>query len=168
MTVYAALMAALMAVGAFLAVPIGPVPIVLQNLFVFLAGLLLGSRWGLVSVLVYILAGGLGLPIFAGGMGGIGRLVGPTGGYLIGYIPAVYLIGLISEKESSRALWDVSAMIVGTFVVYACGVTWLKILSGMTLGKTVAVGMVPFLIGDTIKIVAAVPIARAVRPIIKK
>ncbi len=168
MTIYAALMAALMAVGAFLAVPIGPVPIVLQNLFVFLAGLLLGSRWGLASVSVYILAGGLGLPIFAGGMGGVGRLVGPTGGYLIGYIPAVYLIGLISEKGSRKALLDVLAMVIGAFVVYACGVTWLKILSGMTLGKTLAVGMVPFLIGDAIKIVAAVPIAKAVRPIIKK
>ena len=168
MTIYAALMAALMAVGAFLAVPIGPVPIVLQNLFVFLAGLLLGSRWGLTSVLVYILAGGLGLPIFAGGMGGIGRLVGPTGGYLVGYIPAVYLIGLISEKVSSKVLWDVSAMIVGAFVVYACGVTWLKILSGMTFGKTLTVGMAPFLIGDAIKIAAAIPITKAVRPIVNQ
>ena len=168
MTVYAALMAALMAVGAFLAVPIGPVPIVLQNLFVFLAGLLLGRRWGLASVCVYLLTGSLGLPVFAGGMGGAGRLVGPTGGYLIGYIPAVYLIGLISEKGSGKALLDVSAMLVGNLVVYACGVTWLKILSGMTFPKTLTVGMYPFLIGDAIKILAAVPIAKAVRPIIKK
>ena len=167
MTVYAALMAALMAVGAFIAVPIGPVPIVLQNLFVFLAGLILGSRWGLASVLVYILAGSLGLPIFAGGMGGIGRLVGPTGGYLIGYLPAVYFIGLISEMGRHKVKWDVAGMIIGAFAVYACGIVWLKILSGMTLGKTLAVGMYPFLIGDAIKIIAAVPIAKAVRPIIK-
>ncbi|MCK7505939.1 MAG: biotin transporter BioY [Desulfobacterales bacterium] len=77
--VYASLFAALTAVGAYLFVPIGPVPIVLQNMFVFLAGLLLGSRWGLASVAVYLLAGICGLPVFAGGTGGIGRFVGPTG-----------------------------------------------------------------------------------------
>ena len=91
MMVYASLFAALTAVGAFLALPIGPVPIVLQNMFVFLAGLLLGSRWGLASVGVYLLAGAVGLPVFAGGLGGLGRLIGPTGGYLIGYLPTVFI-----------------------------------------------------------------------------
>ena len=76
MTVYASLMAALTAAGAYLSIPIGPVPIVLQNLFVFLSGLLLGCRWGLASVGVYLLAGALGLPVFAGGAGGLARLVG--------------------------------------------------------------------------------------------
>lgn len=85
MMVYALLLAVLTAAGAYLAIPIGPVPIVLQNLFILLAGLLLGSRWGLASVRVYLLTGALGLPVFAGGLGGIGRLVGPTGGYLVGF-----------------------------------------------------------------------------------
>jgi biotin transport system substrate-specific component len=97
MTVYASLMAALVAAGAYLAIPIGPVPIVLQNLFVFLSGLLLGPRWGAASIGVYLLAGSLGLPVFAGGVGGIGRFVGPTGGYLLGFLPAVYVIGWISN-----------------------------------------------------------------------
>jgi biotin transport system substrate-specific component len=92
MMVYASLFAALTAVGAFLAIPIGPVPIVLQNMFVYLAG----GRWGLASVGVYLLAGACGLPVFAGGLGGISRFIGPTGGYLIGYLPAVFLIGKIS------------------------------------------------------------------------
>ena len=69
MLIFASLLAALMAAGAYLAIPIGPVPIVLQNMFVFLAGLLLGGRWGLASVAVYLLTGALGLPVFAGGMG---------------------------------------------------------------------------------------------------
>ncbi len=99
MTVYASLLAALMAVGAYIAVPIGPVPIVLQNLFILLAGLLLGSKWGLASVAVYLLAGALGLPVFSGGTGGIARFAGPTGGYLLAYLPAVYLIGFISERK---------------------------------------------------------------------
>jgi biotin transport system substrate-specific component len=96
--VFASLLAALIAVGAFLSIPIGPVPLVMQNMFVFLAGLLLGSRWGLASVAVYLLAGTCGLPVFAGGAGGIGRMVGPTGGYLLGYLPAVFIVGTIAER----------------------------------------------------------------------
>lgn len=164
--VYASLMAALTAAGAFMAIPIGPVPIVLQNLFIFLTGLLLGARWGLASVGVYLLAGACGLPVFAGGLGGIGRIVGPTGGYLIGYLPAVFVIGLISGKGGGRAAADVLAMILGTVLIYGTGVTWLKILTGMTWSKTLAVGMFPFLIGDGLKIAAAVPIARALRPLL--
>ena len=95
MSVYASLLAALMAVGAYLAIPIGPVPVVLQNMFVFLAPLVLGRRWGLASVCVYLLAGACGLPVFSGGMGGIGRFAGPTGGFLVGYLPAVLLIGML-------------------------------------------------------------------------
>ena len=166
MTVFAALFAALTAVGAYLALPIGPVPIVLQNLFIFLAGLLLGRRWGMTSVGIYLLAGAFGLPVFAGGMGGLGRLIGPTGGYLIGFIPAVYLIGLISEKHK-HPTFDVLAMICGTIIIYICGVGWLKVVTGMTWGKTLAVGMLPFLPGDALKIAVAVPIARSLRPVLK-
>jgi biotin transport system substrate-specific component len=166
MTVFAALFAALTAVGAYLALPIGPVPIVLQNLFIFLAGLMLGSRWGMASVGVYLLAGTCGLPVFAGGMGGIGRLIGPTGGYLIGFIPAVYLIGLISGKQK-RPAYDVLAMICGTMVIYICGVSWLKVVTGMTWAKTMGVGMLPFLPGDALKIAVAIPIVRALRPVMK-
>jgi biotin transport system substrate-specific component len=165
MIVFASLLAALMAAGAYLAIPIGPVPIVMQNMFVFLAGLLLGSRWGLASVAVYLLAGACGLPVFAGGLGGIGRIVGPTGGYLIGYLPAVFIIGYISGRGTVRIGDDVLAMICGTVVLYACGVTWLKILTGMTWTKTLTVGMYPFLIGDAIKIAAAALIVKGLRPI---
>ncbi len=114
MTVYASLLAALTAAGAFMAIPIGPVPIVLQNLFIMLSGLLLGSRWGFASVAIYLLAGACGLPVFAGGTGGIGKFAGPTGGYLIGFLPAVYVIGLISEYgyKSKEILFDIIAMIL--------------------------------------------------------
>ena len=167
MLVFASLMAALMTAGAYISIPVGPVPIVLQNMFVFLAGLLLGSRWGLASVGVYLLAGACGLPVFAGGMGGIGRIIGPTGGYLIGYLPAVFIIGYISEKGSHRIALDIVGMLLGSIVLYACGVTWLKTLTGMTWTKTLAVGMLPFLVGDALKIVAAGAIAKAIRPIIR-
>jgi biotin transport system substrate-specific component len=166
MTVYASLLASLTAAGAYLAIPIGPVPIVLQSLFIFLSGLLLGSRWGVASVGVYLLAGALGLPVFAGGVGGIGRFAGPTGGYLLGFLPAVYVIGLITEKTRKCVVFDVFAMVCGSIIIYSCGVSWLKILTGMTLAKTMVVGIYPFILGDVLKIVAAVPIAKALRPVI--
>jgi biotin transport system substrate-specific component len=164
--VYASLMAALTAAGAYIAIPIGPVPIVLQNLFIMLTGLLLGGRWGLISVGVYLLAGAVGMPVFAGGTGGIGKFVGPTGGYLLGFAAAAYLIGIISERGRGRAVVDVLAMLVGTLVIYLFGVAWLKVVTGMTISKAFAVGMLPFLIGDALKIAAAIPIARTLRPMI--
>ena len=167
MMVFASLLAALMTAGAYISIPVGPVPIVLQNMFVFLAGLLLGCRWGLASVGVYLLAGACGLPVFAGGMGGIGRIVGPTGGYLIGYLPAVFIIGYISARGAARISFDIAAMICGTIILYACGVTWLKTLTGMPWSKALTVGMYPFLVGDALKIVAAAAIAKAIRPIIR-
>lgn len=167
MTVYASLFAALIAAGAYLAIPIGPVPIVLQNFFVMLAGLLLGGVWGMGAVGLYLLAGAVGLPVFAGGTGGIGRLLGPTGGYLLGYIPAVFLIGILSEKGKGKIFIDVLAMICGTVIIYAFGVSWLKTVTGMAWGKALAAGMYPFLPGDILKIVAAIPVARTLRPFVQ-
>jgi biotin transport system substrate-specific component len=164
--VYASLMAALTAAGAYIAIPIGPVPIVLQNLFVMLAGLLLGRRWGLISVSVYLVAGAVGLPVFAEGTGGLGKFIGPTGGYLVGFAAAAFLIGAISEKGRGKVVVDVLAMIAGSLVIYLFGVAWLKVVTGMGLAKAVSIGMLPFLPGDAVKIVAALPIAKTLRPII--
>jgi biotin transport system substrate-specific component len=159
-------MAALTAAGAYIAIPIGPVPIVLQNLFVMLAGLLLGRRWGLISVSVYLVAGAVGLPVFAEGTGGLGKFIGPTGGYLVGFAAAAFLIGAISEKGRGKVVVDVLAMIAGSLVIYLFGVAWLKVVTGMGLAKAVSIGMLPFLPGDAVKIVAALPIAKTLRPII--
>ncbi len=168
MMAYAAMFAALIAAGAFLAIPIGVVPIVLQNLFVFLAGLLLGKRWGLWSVAIYLLTGAVGLPVFAGGAGGIARFAGPTGGYLIGYLPAVWLIGWISESTRKTPFFQVAAMVAGSVVVYACGVSWLKVVTHMNWPKAMAAGCYPFLPGDALKIAAAIPITKALRGIVRK
>lgn len=164
--VYSSIMASLMAVGAYIAIPVGPVPIVLQNLFVMLAALLLGRRWGFISVCVYLLAGAVGMPVFAGGTGGLGKFVGPTGGYLIGFALAAYCIGTISEKGKGNIIIDVAAMIIGTIIIYAVGVSWLKVVTGMSFTKSISVGMLPFLLGDALKIAAAVPIAKALRPML--
>lgn len=164
--VYTALMAAFIAIGAFVAVPIGPVPIVLQNLFVLLAGLLLGPRLGAASVGLYLLAGACGLPVFAGATGGLGRFMGPTGGYLLSYLPAVVLVGAVSRLGKGRWTVDLVGLAAASLVVYAVGVPWLKWVTGMPLDKAVTVGMLPFLIGDAVKIAAALSIVRAVRPVL--
>ncbi len=172
LTVYSSLMAALIAAGAFIAIPVGPVPIVLQNMFVLLAGLLLGRKWGSASIAVYLLAGAVGLPVFSAGRGGFAHFAGPTGGYLISYLVVVYLVGLLSEKTVPRfqeypnrqLIADMIIMVAGSCVIYAFGVPWLKFVTHMPWSKAIAVGAFPFIIGDTVKIVAAALIARMIRP----
>lgn len=168
--VYASLFAALIACGAFLAVPIpiSPVPIILQNLFVLLAGLLLGGRWGLASVAIYILAGAVGLPVFTGGKGGVAHFLGPTGGYLVGFAAAVFATGSIARQTETSTGRDITAVIVGTLCVYAFGVPWLKAVTGMPWEKAFLAGMVPFLPGDGLKAASAVILARALRPVIQR
>jgi len=167
MTVYTSLFVAFIAIGAFLAIPVGPVPIVLQNMFVLLAGIILGPVWGVACVAIYLLIGLAGLPVFAGGTSGIGKLFGPTGGYLLGYLPCVFVTAGISKGLGKKLASDIIAMVVGSLIVYATGVPWLKVVTSMTYEKALTVGMYPFLIGDALKIIAAAFIAKTVRPVIK-
>ena len=164
--VLASLLAALIAVGGYIVIPVGPVPIVLQNLFVLVAALLLGSRWAAASVAVYLLAGACGLPVFAGGGGGLGHLFGPRGGYLFGFLIAAWVVGRISELSRQRPVAEIVAMVVGSLIIYAVGVPWLQLILGLSLGKALAVGMYPFIPGDIIKIIAAYIIVKSVRPLL--
>ena len=171
MIVYTALLTALTIAGAYLAIPIGPVPIVLQNFFVLLTGLLLGSRWGLASIGFYLLLGIIGLPVFSRFGAGISHIFGPTGGFLLSYIPAVFLIGLISEqgrhRTSSRQtmLWDIFALSAGVIIIYSGGLFWLKWVTKMDWSKTLATGFLPFIGFDIIKLIAALLIAPLIRPL---
>ena len=167
-TVLASLMAALTAVGAYLFIPVGPVPIVLSSLFVLLSGLFLGSRWGLTSVLIYLFVGAIGLPVFSGGRGGIVHILGPTGGYLFGYALSAWSSGLISERRRGSALFDILAILIGSLAIYGIGVPWLKWVANLTWEKSLLVGIVPFLIGDALKGAAAFILARSVRPILNR
>lgn len=165
---HTSLMAALIAVGAIVHLPIGPVPVVLQNLFVLLTGLLLGSRHGLAAVLLYLLIGAMGLPVFAGGKGGIAHFLGPTGGYLIGFAASAFIVGLISERFPHSRAADVGAVAAGTVVIYLMGVPWLKAVTQMTWTKALTVGMIPFLPGDILKAAAAVLLARPARVVLRR
>lgn len=166
-TVYTALFVALIACGAFISIPIGPVPIVLQNMFVLLAGLILGPVWGLGCIGAYLLIGLAGLPVFAGGTAGMGKLFGPTGGYLLGYLPAVYVTGMISKTMKETTAGDLTALAAGSLIVYGAGVPWLKFAFSMPWPKAFAAGMFPFLIGDALKVAAAAFIAKKIRPMVR-
>lgn len=163
------MMAATLAVlsWASLPLPFSPVPLTLQTLGVLLAGALLGRVWGPVSVGVFILLGLVGLPVFHNGASGPGVLVGPTGGFLVGFLGAAFVMGLAGDfarrTSGRRALALLAAgAVVASLVIYAAGVPWLAAVTGMSAGKAITVGLVPYLPGDAIKAVAAVALARAV------
>jgi len=161
--VHASLLAALAAVAAYLYVPLGPVPVVLTTLVVLLAGLLLGPRPAALAMVLYLLAGAMGFPVFAGGRGGLAFLLGPTGGYLLGFVPAAAFAGWLARAGKGRIASDVAAAAAGTLVVYAVGIPWLKLSTGMTWPSSLAVGLLPFLAGDVLKAGLAVVLARRLR-----
>lgn len=150
------LFAALTAVGAFISIPIGPVPITLQTLFTLLAAMTLGSVMGASSQIIYVLLGIVGLPVFAGFKAGIGILFGPTGGFLFGFIISAYIIGKIIElKKEKNIFYYFLAGLIGTLIIYILGVTQLSLVTDMGIKKALMVGMFPFLLGDILKIIAA-------------
>jgi biotin transport system substrate-specific component len=161
--VYAALFAALTGVGAWIVIPLPFVPITLQTLFTMLAGAMLGPYYGALSMIVYVLLGLIGIPVYAQGQSGLGALLGPAGGYLIGFIAGAVVIGLLTRaRKKPGYLWLCFAMATGELVVLAFGVTWLFISTGRSLEAAIAVGFLPFVAGDILKIIVAAFIARKV------
>jgi biotin transport system substrate-specific component len=135
--------------------PFSPVPVTGQTLAVLLTGALLGSRRGPLSVMTYLAAGTAGLPFFAGGAVGFARLAGPTGGYLMGFVLAAFVTGLLAERGWDRRVpTTVLLMGVGTVVVYAFGLAWLAKFVGPD--KVLALGLYPFLLGEVAKVACAV------------
>ncbi|MCL4458459.1 MAG: biotin transporter BioY [Chloroflexi bacterium] len=139
-----------------LELPFTPVPITGQTLAILLSGALLGSRRGALSVMVYIVEGALGLPVFAGGTAGLTRLLGVTGGYLIGFVPAAFTVGLLAERGWDRRISSaMAAMFIGNALIYLFGLPWLALVTRADLGTAVMLGLLPFLPGDVLKIVLA-------------
>jgi biotin transport system substrate-specific component len=164
--------AALTVAGAHIAFPIGPIPISMQNFFILLSGLVLGPVMGSVAVGLYLFAGILNFPVFALGGGGIARFAGPAGGYFIGYLFAAFTAGLIAGKPKADIsvknfqMRIIIAVITALLVSYVPGLIWLKIRMNLDWEKTFLIGVVPFIIGDTLKGIAAVLIASRIRRIV--
>ncbi|AFZ67256.1 biotin transporter BioY [Deinococcus peraridilitoris] len=149
--------AALIALCARIEVPLWPVPVTLQTLAVLLAGAALGSRRGLLAVLAYLGAGALGLPVLAGGAAGLTKLLGPTGGYLLGFAVAAYTVGWLVERFAldRRVLGAAGAMLLGNVVIYALGLMWLGRVTGLSGQALLNAGLTPFLLGDALKLLLA-------------
>ncbi|WIE72361.1 biotin transporter BioY [Curtobacterium sp. MCJR17_020] len=144
--------ALLTAGAAQVSVPLWPVPITGQTLAVLLVGSALGARRGALSMLVYALLGVIGLPVFAGGSAGFGVLVGPSGGYIVGFVAAAALVGWIAERFGDRPLQNsVLSFALGTVVTFAIGMGWLAVSLGLDLQQTLEFGLYPFVIGGAVK-----------------
>jgi len=153
---YSAACIGLIALGGWISVPCIPVPFTLQTLFVLLTGAVM-KRYGAVPVALYILLGTLGLPLFHNGMTGPGVLLGPTGGYLIGFIFAALVVGLAYERKEKYL--HIAGIALGTVIIYIFGVGWLIVSLSMGLVPAIIAGVVPFVAGDVIKAGAAYLIA---------
>lgn len=156
---------ALTAIGAFISIPVGPVPITLQSFFVLLSGIILGSRKAMYSQIAYVLLGLVGLPIFAGFTGGLQTFAKPSFGFLIGYIATAYCVGKIVEKGNTAKNFSY-AVLAGTVVLYAIGIPYMYYILNIMLVKNFSImqilsmGMFMFIPGDTLKAVIAVFIGK--------
>jgi len=161
--VWSALFAALITAGAYLHFPLGPVPISLQVLFVLLAGFVLGPLSGFSAVCLYILAGLAGLPVFYGGTAGLAHVLGPTGGYIVGFLGAPLITGLGAKTAPSAPLsWPrgIAFAALAYAPIYLAGLTWLKISLAAGWLKVFSIGMLPFLPSDALQILACAAAAR--------
>jgi len=165
--VLVALFAALISAGSFVAIPIGPVPIALQNFFALLAGLALGPFLGAAAVGLFIIAGAVGLPVFANNTMGIARLMGPSGGYIFGYLLGAFVAGLVlgvPRQNEKIKIWRLAlAAVPGILVVYVPGLLRLKSCLNLDWPQALASGFIPFLIGDAVKGVVAALITPRLR-----
>ncbi len=156
--VFCGLFAALTAVTSQISIPIGPVPINLATLSVFLAGAVLGAKYGALSQAVFVLLGAFGLPVFAGFRGGVQVLAGPTGGYIIGYVASAWLIGFLTKRLSNKIFSRVLCLVAGMLLCYLLGTAWFLFSTKSGLWASLMLCVFPFLIGDAAKIAVAVMI----------
>jgi biotin transport system substrate-specific component len=156
--VWIVLLAALVGIGAHISFPLGPVPITLQTLFVILAGFVLGPIRGAVCLILYLGAGAIGLPVYAGGKSGIAALFGPSGGYLFGFVLAACVAGVGTMGRKRQLKWGRGFIwgAAGSVVILIVGVVWLKIALDMSWSQAADAGVWPFLPGAVIKSVLSV------------
>jgi len=134
--------------------PFTPVPITAQTLAVLLTGTILGSQMGVLSISIYLLAGIAGIPLFSGKTAGISYIFGPTGGYLFGFVIAAFVLGKLAEKGKDRSfITCIPMMLLGQLIIYSFGLLWLARF--VPMNKLLMVGLIPFILGDLIKLALA-------------
>ena len=150
-----ALMTAALCVLGPMSLPIGLVPISLTNLTIYFFLYILGTKQSAAAYLVYLLVGMAGLPVFSGYSGGLQKLAGPTGGYLIGFIPMILMAGPVVERMWQNRVVCIAAMELSVWVAYLFGTAWLAVSLQRTFGEALAMGVIPFILVDFLKIAAA-------------
>lgn len=157
------LFAALTAICSYINIPLGftPIPMNLATLAVFLAGGLLGKKYGTISILVYVLMGAVGIPVFAGFQAGIGVLAGPTGGFLLGYIAAAFITGIFMQM--ARTSHNILGMLIGQSVCYFLGALWFMFITGTGAGAALLSCIIPFIPGDFVKIAVSFLLIKRLR-----
>ena len=154
-----AVMTAVLCITAPFSIPVGPVPISLATLIIMLTVYILGWKYGTLSVLLYLLLGAAGLPVFSGFSGGFVKLAGPTGGYLVGYLLLALIAGLFFlpahkfQKLIVTRLIQAAGMLLGTAALYALGTAWFCIVTGSELSYALSLCVLPFIPGDLIKMI---------------
>lgn len=163
------LMAAVTCVLGPLSIPLpfSPVPISLTNLAVYLSVYVLGMKRGTVSYLIYLLIGLVGIPVFSSFTGGPGKLLGPTGGYLIGFLFMAVICGIVIDKWTTNMPLCFLGMVLGTLVCYLFGTVWLAYQAGLSFQGALAAGVIPFVPGDLCKIVISMLIGPQIRKRLK-
>ena len=165
-----ALMAAVICILGPLSIPlpVSPVPISFTNLAIYFAVILLGWKRGTISYILYLLIGLVGIPVFSGFTGGLGKLVGPTGGYLIGFIFMAVIAGWFIEKFEGKLVMYFVGMVLGTIVTYGFGTVWLAYVAGMSFKAALVAGVLFYIPGDIAKMIIAVLIGGTIRKRLKK
>ena len=166
LTLIAVLTAMLCILGP-VTLPLGPVPLSLTTGLLMLMALLLGPRRALLCCGLYLLLGMAGLPVFSGFTGGMGALLGPTGGFLLGYLPLT-LIGGLTCQHTSRRMLQACGFAAGTVMLYLLGTAWYVQQAGVTVSAALAVCVLPFLPGDGLKIAAVLTFGHAIKTRLKK
>ena len=164
MTVTALMTAIACVLGPFsLPIPISPVPISLTNLVIYFMAYILGAKKALSSCALYLLLGAVGLPVFSGFSGGLGKLLGPTGGYLIGFLFLAVIAGFFVERFPGKRYLHVAGMAIGTAVLYLFGTVWLAGQMNLSVAAALGVVVIPYLPGDAAKIFLAVLLGPQIR-----
>ncbi len=158
-----AVMTALMCVLGPLSVPVGPVPFSLQVFVVYLSVYALGARRGALAVVLYLLIGCVGLPVFSGFAGGPGKLFGPTGGFLVGFVPLAVVSGWFIDRWESNVVVQFAGMLLGLGTLYLFGAVWLAKVANLSFDTSMAAAVYPFVPVDALKIVLAILLGRVLR-----
>lgn len=149
-------------------IPFSPVPISLTNLAVYFSIYVLGMKKGSISYIIYLLIGLVGVPVFSAFTGGPAKLLGPTGGYLIGFVFMAVICGFFIDKWTDKMYMCFLGMVIGTAVCYLFGTVWLAYQAGLSFYSALAAGVIPFLPGDLAKIIIAMIIGPQIRRRLKK